>query len=271
MESIIDIVKYILLGLFQGFSEPIPISSSGHLVIAQHIFGLKVKGLHFELLMNTASFLAVVYIYKKSISDIASGSYKYMRGDKGRSADFKFALFLILATIPAGLIGVLFEDQIARHFKGLIVIGAALLVTAIALFLIRKMKGVKGEAEITWKDALIIGISQSVALIPGISRSGSTVVAAMALGLKQETALKFSFLLYIPISVGGFVLGMKGLLASPEVVDMVIPYTLAFIATFFMTVLSLRWFMNVMKSGNLIYFSVYCFIAGAGVIVWGLI
>ncbi len=261
------ILKYLLLGIFQGFTEPIPISSSGHLVLLQHFLQLKIEGLSFELLMNTASLFAVLLIYKDDLLRLTKNGVQYLT-TKEESArdDFRFIIYLILGTIPAGVIGVLFEDIIAEYFKSIKVLGFTLIVTGIGLWVIRNLRGHKRDGELTTKDAFIVGMAQAVALIPGISRSGATIVAAMLLGMKQETALRFSFLLYIPVSLGGMILSFSDLLNDPDIKTLLIPYSLAFIGSFVASYYSLKWFMGIMARGNLKYFSYYCFIVGTLVI-----
>ena len=145
MEEFILILKYIFLGLFQGFTEPIPISSSGHVAILQELLGLNIEGLSFELFVNSASLLAVLLIYKADIIRLATNGIGYIVGKRTlkTKTDFHFIVLLIVATIPAGLVGVLFSDQIADIFKGAKTIGGALLITGIALWLIRNVRGKK--------------------------------------------------------------------------------------------------------------------------------
>ncbi|CAM4349151.1 UDP pyrophosphate phosphatase [Bacillus manliponensis] len=262
-EQLYYILKYLFLGLFQGFTEPIPISSSGHIVLAQHILNLEIEGFSFELLVNTASLFAVLVIYRKDLIRLTKNGISYIfTKDKEAKSDFFFIVYLVIATIPAGVIGVLFEDQISAYFKGVKIIGVSLLITGVGLWIIRNLRGRKNDGELTLKDAIIIGLAQACALIPGISRSGATIVAAMLLGMKQETALRFSFLLYIPVSFGGFLLSITDLANDPNLDTLMVPYIIACIATFIMTYISLKWFMNIMAKGNLKYFSIYCFIAG---------
>lgn len=269
MEEILLILKYTFLGLFQGFTEPIPISSSGHVAILQELLGLEIEGLNFELFVNSASLLAVLLIYKNDIIRLATHGVSFLvKRTPAAKSDFRFILLLLIATIPAGVVGVLFDDEIAEIFKGSTTIGIALIVTGIALWLIRNMRGKKRDGQITLKDAIIIGLAQMVALIPGISRSGATLVAAMARGTHQETALRFSFLLYIPVSLGGMLLGLGDMLHDPMMKTMWLPYLCAFIASFAMTYFALKWFMGIMARGNLKYFSYYCFIAGTLIILF---
>ncbi|MDA7026077.1 undecaprenyl-diphosphate phosphatase [Bacillus sp. CLL-7-23] len=264
------LIKYILLGLLQGLTEPIPVSSSGHLVLAQHFLGLEIEGFSFELLVNAGSLIAVLLVYQKDIIRLTKNGLSYVvtKDQKGK-ADFRFIIYLITATIPAGVIGVLFDDEISAFFKdGVRVTAITLLITGLALFLIRNLRGRKHDGEMRLKDAVIIGLSQMIALIPGISRSGATIVPAMALGLKSETALRFSFLLYIPVSLGGTILSINDIFHDPHLSELFVPYLFAFIASIIATYFSLRWFMNIMAKGNLIYFSVYCFIVGGAVFIF---
>lgn len=267
--DLIILIKYLFLGLLQGFTEPIPISSSGHLVLAQYFMGIETRSLSFELLVNAASLLAVLLIYKEDIIRLAKNGVGFvMTRNPEYKADFMFIVYLVVATIPAGVIGVLFDDVISEALKGVHTVGITLIVTGVALFLIRNLRGRKQDGDITLKDSIIVGFAQAVALIPGISRSGATIVASMGLGMKPETALRFSFLLYIPVSVGGTLLSITDIANDPNLAQLFIPYLGAFIFSFIASYFSLKWFMGIMAKGNLIYFSIYCFIVGAAVLLF---
>ncbi len=270
--NVYELLKYLFLGLIQGITEPIPVSSSGHFILFEHFFGLKITGLSFEVLVNFASLLAVLFIYRSDLIELTKNGVQYLfasQKTEEMKKDFYFIVYLVIGTIPAGIIGVLFQDQIAEFFKGVRVIGFTLILTGVALWLIRNLKGRKGDGELTFKDAIIIGLSQAVALIPGISRSGATIVSSMGLGLKRKTALKFSFFLYIPVSLGGMLLGVSDLIHDPDMGRLFLPYTVAFFASLIASYFSLKWFINIMKHGKLGYFSIYCFIVGVVVIMFG--
>ncbi|WP_164670401.1 undecaprenyl-diphosphate phosphatase [Virgibacillus doumboii] len=271
MEAFWVLVKYLVLGLIQGFTEPIPISSSGHLVIIQELFDVGIEGLSFEIMVNFGSLIAVLIIYRKDIYRLVENSIRYIttRADDAKS-DFQFVLFLVIATIPTGIIGLLLKDFIENELgDSLMVVGFALLVTGVALWIIRNLRGRKNDGGITVRDAVIVGLAQSVALIPGISRSGATIVAAMLVGMKTETALRFSFLLYIPVSLGITILSVDNIISGESDISAVaIPAILAFAAAIVATYYSLRWFMNIMKQGNLKYFAYYCFAVGILVIIF---
>lgn len=271
IEAFWILIKYIILGLLQGFTEPIPISSSGHLVIVKEIFGVGIDGLSFEIMVNFGSLIAVLVIYRKDIYRLVENGFRYIttRADDAKS-DFQFVMFLVIATIPTGIIGLLFEDYIEEVISSNVaVVGVTLLITGIGLWIIRNLRGRKNDGGIRVRDAIIVGLAQSVALVPGISRSGATIVAAMLVGMKTETALRFSFLLYIPVSLGITVLSTGDLIGSESDFSVVaIPAILAFAASIIATYYALRWFMNVMKRGNLKYFAYYCFAVGILVILF---
>lgn len=268
--EIMTLVKYLFLGLLQGITEPIPISSSGHLVLAQYFLGIYTEKLTFELLVNAGSLIAVLIIYREDIIRLAKNGILYvMTRDEEAKADFRFVMYLIVATIPAGVVGVLFEEQISNVFKsGVKGIAITLLITGIALFVIRNLRGKKQDKDLRLRDAIIVGLAQTVALVPGISRSGATIVAAIGLGMKPETALRFSFLLYIPVSVGGTLLSVTDIVNDPDLATLFIPYLVAFLVSIIASYFALKWFMGIMQRGNLIYFSLYCFIVGIAILIF---
>ena len=266
--DIIFIIKMIIIGLVQGFTEPIPVSSSGHVMIASEILSLGEQGFTFAILTNTASLLAILFIYRQDIARLTMNSILYVKTKNDRyKTEFRFVCFIIVGTIPAGVLGVVLSDFIAENVS-MITIAVMLFVTGIALWLIRNMKGVKGERDITFKDAFIVGLGQAVALTPGISRSGATIISAIAVGMKQDTALRFSFMLYIPVSIGGLILGLSDFLNEPNKAELAIPYLAAFVTTLFTTYFALKWFMGIMKSGKLVYFTYYCFIVGGLLLIF---
>jgi len=270
MEQLWLTIKFLLLGLFQGLTEPIPISSSGHLLIAQYFLDVEIEGSNstFALLVNSASLIAVLIIYRKDIKRLIINGLRYFKvKNEETKRDFMFVVYLVVATIPAGLVGVLFQDQIDENLSTIVTVGVTLIVTGVGLWLIRNMRGQRKDGNMTMKDAIIIGCAQAVALIPGISRSGATIVAAMARGINQETALRFSFLLFIPVSLGGAVLSFTDILNDSNLAQMAIPYTVAFLGSLVASYFSLKWFMNIMAKGQLKYFAIYCFIVGPLVIL----
>lgn len=269
VETLVLWMKYFVLGLVQGFTEPIPISSSGHLIIVRELFHINSEGLSFEIFVNFASLLAVVIVYQKDIFRLVSHGLQYAlhRNDNYKN-DFRFIIHLIIATIPVGVIGFLWGDGIQTALSNINVVGATLLMTAVALFWIRSLKGTKTEHDLSIKEAIIVGLAQAVAVTPGISRSGSTIVASMILGMKRETALKFAFLLYIPVSLGTAVIEIPTMIQDPAVSKLIGSYLIAFVTSLVASYVALKWFINIMASGNLMYFVYYCLATGIFVLLF---
>ena len=267
--NIIEILKYVLLGVVQGFTEPIPISSSGHLLILKKLFKLNtLNDLNFEIIVNFGSFVAIFFLYRKEILRIISDFFNYIKTKKSNcKVNYDYAILIVIATIPAGILGLIFKDKIDMIPGNIKLIGIALLITSFALFLIKDETGVKDKNKISFLNAILIGLFQAIALLPGISRSGSTIVGGMLCNLKKETAVNFSFMLYLPISIATLILGVKDLLAISNIESLVLPYTLGMISSFVVTYFSAKWFLNIMKKGKLIYFSIYCLIVGLLVVI----
>ncbi len=265
----IKILKYILLGIIQGFTEPLPISSSGHVFILKQIFNLGGTDLNFEIIVNFGSLLAILLIYKDDLIKLIKNFFLFFKKKTDETKnDFKYCLLIVLGSIPVGIIGLLFKDVIEEKLNNIKIIGIAFLVTSLFLFLVKNIKGKKKDKDLSIIDSIVIGITQVVALIPGISRSGSTLIGGLFRDLDRETALKYSFMLYIPVSLGTAILGIKDLLEMSNIHDLILPYGLGFIASFIVSYFTLRWFMKVVKKGNLIYFSIYTLIIGILVLLF---
>lgn len=260
-----ELLTYLFLGLVQGFTEPIPISSSGHIKIFKEILGADFfKDLNFEIIVNFGSLIAIVIYFRKDIFKLVGDFFLYIKTKSNKYAEsFKYCWLIVIGTIPAGILGLLLKDIIENNLSSVKITGFALLITALFLFIIRNYKGHKNENEITYKDALLIGLFQAVALFPGISRSGATIVGSMFLGLKRDVAFKFSFMLFIPISIATMLLGTLDLLESNPSNSLMLYYFIGMLASLVMTYISTIWFNNIMKKGKLIYFVVYCLIAGS--------
>jgi len=264
------LLLYLLLGFIQGLTEPIPISSSGHLVIFKNIFDLDaLKDLNFEIFVNFGSLIAIIIVFRKDIAKLFWDFINYIKTkDTKYKSGFRYVLLVALATIPAGVCGLVFNDFIEKYLNNVKYVGIALLVTALFLFLIRKLKGKKDDNQITIKDAIEIGLFQVIALLPGISRSGATLVGGMFSGLKRETAFKFSFMLYIPISFATMILGVKDVAESGMDLSLLTYYILGAIVACIVTFYSTKWFKGIMLKGKLIYFVYYCLIVGTLVILF---
>ncbi len=257
------LLEYLILGIVQGFTEPLPISSSGHLRIFKSIFNSDVlSDMNFEIIVNFGSLIAILVLYRKEIFSIIKDFFSYIKTkDKQYEVNFKYAFLIVIGTIPAAVFGLFIKDFIEKYFTTKLV-GLMLIITSILLFVIKDIKGKKEKKDISVLDAIKIGLFQVIALLPGISRSGSTVVGGMLSNLKRDTALNYSFMLYIPISVASMFLGIGDLVNSGNLSELLIPYTVSMIAAGIVTYYSAKLFIDIMKKGKLIYFSIYCFIVG---------
>ncbi|MBQ9011402.1 MAG: UDP pyrophosphate phosphatase [Bacilli bacterium] len=264
------ILIYIILGIIQGFTEPIPVSSSGHLVIFKNIFDVKaLNDLNFEIFANFGSFIAIVIIFRKEIYNLIKDFFLYIKTkNQEYKSGFRYCLLIVVGTIPAGIVGLLANDFIEENLSHVKYVGIALLVTALFLFLIRKLKGHKKDDEITFVDAIKIGLFQVVALLPGISRSGATLVGGMFSGLTRETAFKYSFMLYMPISLATMLLGIKDISETGIDSNLLISYIIGMFCACIVTYFATKWFKGIMLGGKLIYFVYYCLLAGFLVIVF---
>ena len=269
----IELMKYIFLGFIQGITEPIPVSSSGHLLVFQNIIN-NLDTIDYKILAtitNFGSLCAIILIYKKDILLIIRDFYKYLKTNELKYyTNYKYSWYIIIATIPAGIMGLIVAKlEIFTYLENNIkFVGITLLLTALFLFIIKDFKGSKSKKDITLKDSIIIGLFQVCALIPGISRSGSTIVGGMFKNLKRDTAFDFSFMLYIPISIATTILGIKNLLEANLQLTQIILYIISMTTAFLFTYITTKWFKNIVKKGNLIYFVMYCIILGIMIIIF---
>lgn len=264
------VLKYIILGIIQGFTEPLPISSSGHVYIFKQILKTSeaLNDLNFEIIVNFGSLIAITIIYFKDIKKLITNFLKYFKEKNNETKnDFKYSLLIILGCIPIGIIGFLLKDKIEVLLNTTSIVGISFIITSIFLFLVRNIEGSKESKDLTYKDALFVGLIQVLALLPGISRSGSTLIAALFKDIERDDALKYSFMLYIPISIGTMIIGIKDILETTNLCNIILPYTLGFISSLIVSFFTLKWFMNAVKKGSLIYFSIYCLIIGILVLI----
>lgn len=267
------LIKCIILGIIQGFTEPIPVSSSGHLLIVQKLLN-GMENIDFDLLAiitNFGSFLAILLLFRKQIIQLITSFFRYLNTKELKYYNnYKYCLLIIIGTIPAGIIGLIVTkleifDWLENNVK---FVGITLLITALFLFIIRNFQGKKDDKDITFKDSIIIGLFQVVALIPGISRSGSTIVGGMFRNLKRETAFHFSFLLYIPITLATMVIGIKDLLEANLSFIELIGYLISAFFAFIFTYIGTKWFKKLVQDGKLIYFVYYCLIVSTLVLIF---
>lgn len=255
------IIYYILLGLLQGITEPLPISSSGHLTLFKQIFNTGIlDDANFLIISNFGSFIAILIIFWKDIVELIKTFFTYILKKDARKKlynKFKYCLLIIIGTIPVGITGILFKD-VVDNYDSPKVLGVAFLITAVALFLVRNLNGKKKDDDLTYKDAIIIGLLQAVTIFPGISRSGTVLVGCLICGLNRETALKYTFMLYFPVSIASMGLGLFDVIQAGNLNELLIPYTTGMIAAGIVTFFSYKWLSEWVKKGKLWKFSIYC-------------
>lgn len=254
-------VEALILGLLQGLTEYLPVSSSGHLAIGQALFGMEngEDNLMFTVAVHVATVLSTIVILWSEIDWIFRGLFKCEL-----NAETKYVLNIIISMIPVGIVGLFFKDQVEEIFgSGLLVVGCCLLITA-ALLTFSYYAKPRQKEKISWKDALVIGIAQAVAVLPGVSRSGSTIATGLLLGNKKETLAQFSFLMVIPPILGEALLDVLKAAKGENVIGSIeaLPLIVGFVAAFLSGCLACKWMISIVKKGKLIYFGIYCAIVG---------
>lgn len=263
-----ELLKYILLGFIQGLTETIPVSSSGHLMIFKTIMDVKIDFDTIAILTNFGSLIAIIIYFRNDLVKLIKNFFGYISTkDKRIKSDYKYCWMIVLGCIPAGLMGLVVSyfdlfDKIEDNVK---IVGVSLIITSILLFVIKDFKGKKSDKELGLKESLTVGCFQILGLFPGISRSGSTIVGGMSQGLKRDVAFKYSFMLYIPMSIAAMALELKDIVLES---NLMIYYLSAIVVAGVVTYLVTKWFRNIVNNGKLIYFSIYCFIVGTLVILF---
>lgn len=263
-----DWLQALVLGIVQGLTEYLPVSSSGHLAIGSYLFGIEgEENLAFTVLVHVATVMSTFVVLWKEIDWILKGLFKFKMND-----ETKYFLNIVVSMIPIGIVGVFFKDKVEEIFgSGLLIVGCCLLLTA-ALLTFSYYAKPRQREHISLKDAFIIGLAQACAVLPGLSRSGSTIATGLLLGNKKEKLAQFSFLMVVPPILGEALLDVlkaaKGEEAFGDI--SVLPLVVGFIAAFVSGCLACKWMINIVKKGKLIYFGIYCAIAGAVIIVCSL-
>ena len=260
----------LILGLVQGLTEYLPVSSSGHLAIGQALFGMNdgADNLMFTVAVHVATILSTIVILWSEIDWILKGLFKFKLND-----ETKYVLNIIVSMIPVGVVGLLFKDQVEEIFgSGLLVVGCCLLITA-ALLTFSYYAKPRQKEHISMKDAFIIGLAQAVAVLPGVSRSGSTIATGLMLGNKKESLAQFSFLMVIPPILGEALLDVMKMVKGEDVMGGIdtLPLVVGFVAAFLAGCVACKWMINIVKRGKLIYFGIYCAIVGVVTIICSLL
>lgn len=271
-----DCIDALILGIVQGLAEYLPISSSGHLEICREILGLRLEGadaLEFDIVLHVATVLSTIVVLWNEFVPLCKSFFTIARDDK-----FFYVCKILLSCIPVAIVGLFFKEYVEQFFGGgLTVVGCCLFVTAILLsfaYFFRnpqreRVEGIKGH-EITWSDAFIIGCAQAVAVLPGLSRSGTTIATGLLLGDKRDKIAQFSFFMVIIPILGEALLSAKDLVAGEGVGEAVgtWPLVIGFLASFIVGCIACKWMINIVKKGKLIWFALYCVLAGILCLVW---
>ena len=272
-----DILQAIIVGIVQGLTEFLPVSSSAHLIFSQELLGINQPGIAFDVLLHLGTLLAVIgYFFKDviemirafflSIGDIFKGRFKEgFKNDQYK----KLAWMVLIGTIPAGLVGVFLKTEIEATFQTLTIPAFFLLVTAFLLYVSQRLNvGSRDIKNTGIKDAIVVGISQAFAILPGLSRSGTTIATGLLLGFDKEFAAKFSFLLAIPAILGATVVQLDGIGTGIE--HYLLPYFLGFLAALISGYLAISVLLKLIREKSLDFFVYYCLIVGAAVLIYSL-
>lgn len=252
----------LILGLVQGLTEYLPVSSSGHLTIGSALFGIDAESsLSFTIAVHVATVLSTLVVLWKEVAWVFRGLFQFKRNDATR-----YAVNILISMIPIGVVGVFFKDYVEQIFgSGLLIVGCMLLLTA-ALLAFSYYASPRQKQDISKKDAFIIGCAQALAVLPGLSRSGSTIATGLLLGNNKERLAQFSFLMVIPPILGEALLdGVKiSKLGIDAAMGDITPACLGigFLTAFIAGCMACKWMINIVKRGKLIYFSAYCAIVG---------
>ncbi len=254
-----------ILGIIQGLTEFLPVSSSGHLELGKAILGdtsLPEESLLFTVLLHFATALSTIVVFRKDVAEILRGLLQFKWNE-----ETKFSLKIVISMIPAVLIGVFFEEELESLFGGnIIFVGFMLIITALLLWLADKAKNT--DKKVNYSNAFVIGISQAIAILPGISRSGATISTSVLLGNDKTKAARFSFLMVVPLIFGKIAKDLLdgNLLESTTPAPQLI---IGFVAAFIAGLAACTWMISIVRKSKLGYFAIYCFIVGIAAILIG--
>ena len=253
-------LEALVLGIVQGLTEYLPVSSSGHLAIGSALFGIEgEENLAFTIVVHVATVFSTLVILWKEIEWIFRGLFKFQMNSETR-----YAINILISMIPIGIVGVFFKDTVESIFgSGLLIVGCMLLVTA-ALLAFSYYAKPRQKESISMKDAFIIGLSQACAVLPGLSRSGTTIATGLLLGNNKAKLAQLSFLMVIPPILGEALLDVLKLVKGEDIAGDIqtLSLVVGFVAAFLSGCLACKWMINIVKKGKLIYFAIYCAIAG---------
>ncbi|RED50647.1 undecaprenyl-diphosphatase UppP [Seonamhaeicola aphaedonensis] len=258
-----DIIDSIILGIIQGLTEFLPVSSSGHLELGKAILGdhsVPEESLLFTVVLHFATALSTIVVFRKDVLDIIRGCLKFKRNQ-----DLQFVSKIAISMIPAVIVGVLFEEQLESLFdENILLVGFMLIITALLLYLADKAKDT--SKKVSFKNAFVIGISQAIAMLPGISRSGATISTSVLLGNDKTKAARFSFLMVVPLIFGKIAKDILSGEISTESQNFT-ALSVGFIAAFISGLFACTWMITLVRKSKLSYFAIYCLIVGVIAII----
>lgn len=257
-----ELIEYLIIGIVQGISEVLPISSSAHLVLVQELMGINDDNLTLEVFLHLASLVAILFFLRRRLIKLISGFLKYLfRKEKDNYQEFKIFVYLIISTIPVVLITLLFKEYINIIGSNILIIGILLIINGLFLLIFNNVEGYKTLKDMKVLDALIIGLFECMGLFPGISRSGSCIYGASNRKIEKEASSEYAFLLFIPAILGATVLELKNFKQIIVGSDIWL-YLITFIVTSIVTYLTFILLLKIIKKGNLKYFGYYCIMVG---------
>lgn len=276
-----DVLDAFIMGLVQGLAEYLPISSSGHLEICGKVLGLDLQGaeaLDFSVALHVATVLSTIVILWREFAGLCSSFFRFKRDE-----NTTYVLKILFSCIPVAIVGLFFEEKVEAFFGGnLTVVGFCLMATAgllaFSYFFPRRKANLKADGtirqhDIRWIDAFVIGCAQAVAVLPGLSRSGSTIATGLILGNRSDKLAQFSFFMVVIPILGKALLDVKDILFPDAVAETsasvgFLPLFVGFMTAFIVGCLACKWMINLVKKGKLVWFSLYCAIAGAVCLIW---
>ena len=261
-------LEALVLGVIQGLTEFLPVSSSGHLQIFSALFGVQgEENLTFAVAVHAATVCSTIVVLRKEIWDLLQGLFRFTWNEETR-----YIAKIVLSMIPVAIVGVFFKEQVEALFgSGLLVVGVSLLLTACLLAFAYYARP-RAKTTISFRDAFVIGIAQACAVLPGLSRSGSTIATGILLGNNKEKVAKFSFLMVlVPILGEAFLDLLKGDFTQGENGISMLSLTVGFLAAFISGFLACSWMLNLVKKGKLIWFAIYCLVVGLGIVIWQIV
>ncbi|MDD2595687.1 MAG: undecaprenyl-diphosphate phosphatase [Bacteroidales bacterium] len=260
-------LQAILLGLLQGLTEFLPVSSSGHLIIAKHIFGIETEDLSFEIVVHAATVLSTIIVFRKELYQLLEGLFKFKYNDRT-----KYVCMILVSMIPVFIVGMFFKDYVTDLFgSGLLIVGLALIATSALLFFSEKVSSKNNEErkQMNYKSAMWMGLAQAVAVIPGLSRSGATISAGLMGGVKKEDVAQFSFLMVlIPVLGEAFLELICGGFSASSSSTAVLPLILGFLAAFASGLFACKVMIALVKKAKLKWFALYCIVVGITCVIW---